>query len=235
MSRRPSRRIAAAFAVAAVLGTAAAVRAQNATTGTLGGVVRDAQQGVLPGAGVVAIHAPTGTRYEAFTRADGRFDFGRLAEARRIVEAARTRYGYHIPGGFGEIIVRSRSARSSTLALVLESTTTPNRPSAVNPRKLLNPKVPPLCQITVWLMSSRRLRTPPSPMPRSGLVLKRSCCDRSIAAASGVALRFMFAARYPNMPSSVLRSPPAPPNASVISHDWARRPNRNGPMPAAIR
>ena len=74
MIRRPSRRIAAALAMAAVLGTTAAVRAQNATTGTLGGVVRDAQQGVLPGAGVVAVHAPTGTRYEAFTRADGRFD-----------------------------------------------------------------------------------------------------------------------------------------------------------------
>ena len=36
--------------------------------------MRDAQQGVLPGAGVVAVHVPTGTRYEVFTRADGRFD-----------------------------------------------------------------------------------------------------------------------------------------------------------------
>ena len=69
-----SSRIAAALAFAAMLGATAAVRAQNATTGTLGGVVRDAQLGVLPGASVVAIHAPTGTRYEAFTRADGRFD-----------------------------------------------------------------------------------------------------------------------------------------------------------------
>ena len=74
MIRRTSRRIAAALALAAVLGTTIAVRAQNATTGTLGGVVRDAQLGVLPGASVVAVHAPTGTRYEAFTRADGRFD-----------------------------------------------------------------------------------------------------------------------------------------------------------------
>ena len=64
----------AVVVVAAVAGSVAAGRAQNATTGTLGGVVRDAQQGVLPGAGVVAVHAPTGTRYEAFTRADGRFD-----------------------------------------------------------------------------------------------------------------------------------------------------------------
>ncbi len=74
MIRRTSWRIAGALAFAAVLGTTAAVRAQNATTGTLGGVVRDVQLGVLPGASVVALHAPTGTRYEAFTRADGRFD-----------------------------------------------------------------------------------------------------------------------------------------------------------------
>ena len=31
-------------------------------------------------------------------------DFGRLAEGQRIVDVARTRYGYDIPGGFGEII-----------------------------------------------------------------------------------------------------------------------------------
>ena len=74
MIRRTSWRIAAGLTIAAVLGATAAGRAQNATTGTLGGVVRDAQRGVLPGASVVAVHAPTGTRYEAFTRADGRFD-----------------------------------------------------------------------------------------------------------------------------------------------------------------
>ena len=62
MFRRTSWRIAAALALAAVLGATAAGRAQNATTGPLGGVVRDAQLGVLPGASVVAVHAPTGTR-----------------------------------------------------------------------------------------------------------------------------------------------------------------------------
>ena len=31
-------------------------------------------------------------------------DFGQLAEGQRIVDIARTRYGYDIPGGFGEII-----------------------------------------------------------------------------------------------------------------------------------
>ena len=73
MNRR-TQWIAGTVVVAAVIGSAAGSSAQNATTGTIGGVVRDAQQGVLPGAGVVAVHVPTGTRYEVFTRADGRFD-----------------------------------------------------------------------------------------------------------------------------------------------------------------
>ncbi len=40
----------------------------------MGGVVMDSQQGVLPGAGVTAVHGPTGTTLEAFARVDGRFD-----------------------------------------------------------------------------------------------------------------------------------------------------------------
>jgi len=42
------------------------------TTSTLSGVVRDDKSGV-PGATVVAIHTPTGTKYTTSTRADGRF------------------------------------------------------------------------------------------------------------------------------------------------------------------
>jgi hypothetical protein len=46
---------------------------QNATTGTITGVVMDAQKGVLPGATVTAVHTPTGTTYEAVTQSDGHF------------------------------------------------------------------------------------------------------------------------------------------------------------------
>ncbi|MGE0862770.1 MAG: carboxypeptidase regulatory-like domain-containing protein [Vicinamibacterales bacterium] len=52
---------------------ATAVGAQNVTLGSLSGVVKDAQGGVLPGATVVAVHTPTGTTYEGTTEADGRF------------------------------------------------------------------------------------------------------------------------------------------------------------------
>ena len=48
--------------------------AQNtATTGSLTGVVKDAQGGVLPGTSVAAVHEPTGTSYETVTESDGSF------------------------------------------------------------------------------------------------------------------------------------------------------------------
>ncbi len=47
--------------------------AQGVTTGSVTGVVTDPQQQAIPGASVVATHEPSGTKYEATTRADGRF------------------------------------------------------------------------------------------------------------------------------------------------------------------
>lgn len=53
---------------------APAAQAQSATTGGLAGTVTAAEDGVdLPGAVVAAVHVPTGTRYDAVTRADGRY------------------------------------------------------------------------------------------------------------------------------------------------------------------
>ncbi|ASZ14145.1 TonB-dependent receptor [Chitinophaga pendula] len=43
------------------------------TNGTLSGQVTDIKQGALPGATVVAVHTPSGTRYGAITDKDGRF------------------------------------------------------------------------------------------------------------------------------------------------------------------
>jgi len=47
--------------------------AQGVTTGSISGIVNDAQGLAVPGATVVAVHEPSGTTYETVTRGDGRF------------------------------------------------------------------------------------------------------------------------------------------------------------------
>jgi outer membrane receptor protein involved in Fe transport len=46
---------------------------QGVTTGSISGLVTDNQQRPVAGASVIAIHEPSGTTYEATTRADGRY------------------------------------------------------------------------------------------------------------------------------------------------------------------
>ena len=60
-----------AFVLALLVPTALA---QGNTTAALSGVVRDASGETLPGANVVAVHEPSGTRAGAITRDDGRYD-----------------------------------------------------------------------------------------------------------------------------------------------------------------
>ncbi len=47
---------------------------QGVTTGSFSGEVTDQEGDPLPGAVVQALHEPTGTRYNAVTRANGRYD-----------------------------------------------------------------------------------------------------------------------------------------------------------------
>ena len=75
MNLTARRRLAvvAVLALFALLSSVGPAQAQGVTTGALSGVVVDAQKAPVPGATVVALHEPSGTRYEATTRADGHF------------------------------------------------------------------------------------------------------------------------------------------------------------------
>jgi outer membrane receptor protein involved in Fe transport len=67
---------AAACAVAlalSLLALAQPAAAQGVTTGSMAGVVRDAQNAVVPGVSISVVHVPSGTTYEAVTQGDGRF------------------------------------------------------------------------------------------------------------------------------------------------------------------
>ncbi len=59
--------------VALVAFAPSVLSAQGVTTGSLTGVVTDQGGGPVSGANVIAIHLPSGSTYEATTRADGRF------------------------------------------------------------------------------------------------------------------------------------------------------------------
>ena len=55
------------------LAVPAQAAAQGVTTGSLAGLVKDAQEKPVAGATVLALHVPSGTTYETTTRPDGRY------------------------------------------------------------------------------------------------------------------------------------------------------------------
>jgi len=59
--------------VCAVFWAPSGANAQGVTTGSIAGIVKDAQGLAVPGSTVVAVHEPSGSTYEAVTREDGRF------------------------------------------------------------------------------------------------------------------------------------------------------------------
>ncbi|MFO7693464.1 MAG: carboxypeptidase regulatory-like domain-containing protein [Vicinamibacterales bacterium] len=67
-------RIVLGLLVAAALFVApSGAAAQGVTTGSINGIVKDAQGLAVPGSTVLAVHQPSGSTYEAVTREDGRF------------------------------------------------------------------------------------------------------------------------------------------------------------------
>ncbi len=66
---------------------------QGLTTGVLSGVVTDADNAVLPGVSIEAVHAPTGTRYSSQTGGDGRFNLQNVRPGPYIVTVSLE--GFH--------------------------------------------------------------------------------------------------------------------------------------------
>ena len=64
---------AAALLLCLVLFHPAPLHAQGVTTGAMAGLITTTQMQPVQGASVIAIHEPSGTTYEAVSRADGRF------------------------------------------------------------------------------------------------------------------------------------------------------------------
>jgi outer membrane receptor protein involved in Fe transport len=72
MKPTPLRSLAL-LALCCLLASANFVAAQGVTSGSISGRVVDPQDQAVPGATILAVHEPSGTRYEAVSRADGRF------------------------------------------------------------------------------------------------------------------------------------------------------------------
>ena len=126
MNRTKTARFAATFAALAVTALfAEPLLAQNVTTGTISGSISDQQGGALPGATVTAVHEPTGTRYEALTGGDGRYQMPsvRVGEPYRVtatLSGFRDKTESNVKVGLGEdrtvdLKLRSNGERSQAL------------------------------------------------------------------------------------------------------------------------
>ena len=73
MSRTTLFSSLALLAVCVLLWPVGRADAQGVTTGAITGTVKDPQGQTVPGANVTALHEPSGTNYEGFTREDGRY------------------------------------------------------------------------------------------------------------------------------------------------------------------
>jgi hypothetical protein len=93
---------------------------QGLTTGVLSGVVTDADNAVLPGVSVEAVHSDTGTRYSGQTGADGRFNFQNVRPGPYIVTT--TLEGFH-PQEVTDPVVTLGEATQLSFRLELETVT----------------------------------------------------------------------------------------------------------------
>ncbi len=89
--------------------------AQGVTTSSIDGVVTDPQKLPAPGVTVVAIHQPSGTKYETLTRSDGRFSIpGMRVGGPYLITATLTGFS---PGSVKDVFLTLGVAQDVNLAL----------------------------------------------------------------------------------------------------------------------
>ncbi len=93
---------------------------QGLTTGVLSGVVTDADNAVLPGVTVEAVHIDTGTRYSGQTGGDGQFSFQNVRPGPYVVSASLE--GFH-PQEITDSIVTLGETTVLSFRLELETVT----------------------------------------------------------------------------------------------------------------
>src|SRR5207253_10702771 len=116
MKRSPA--VWAIGAMVAVIAAAGPARAQTLTTGTISGVVMDQQEGVLPGVAIDATHTPTGTKYDAVTEADGRFQIPNVRVGPYVVTATLSGFKTRM---LNDVIVQLGQDQSVEFKLPIES------------------------------------------------------------------------------------------------------------------
>ncbi|MFN4145435.1 MAG: carboxypeptidase-like regulatory domain-containing protein, partial [Runella sp.] len=72
---RRTKAVIALFAVITAIFMGRDVYSQGVTTSSISGTVTDNKGEILPGATIVAVHTPSGTKYGTVTNEKGRFNF----------------------------------------------------------------------------------------------------------------------------------------------------------------
>ena len=131
--RAPALAVRAALAAVAFLIFSASGFAQTVTTGNLAGTVRDAQGGVLPGVTITAVHTATGTRYEAISDEQGRFDILNVRVGGYDILAELTGFRQQQQAGI-EVALGERKAVDFKLqiAAVTETVEVISRPTVID-------------------------------------------------------------------------------------------------------
>ena len=124
------------FAITLIVAMMALARpsfAQTVTTGSLFGAIVDEQAAALPGVAVVAVHDATGTRYEAVTNGEGRFEISNIRVGVYTITAKLNGFKDQLQGAVNVALGASQEVNfKMPLATLAESVTVVGQVSDVS-------------------------------------------------------------------------------------------------------